>query len=373
MREREAQSDERARGRARREGGFTIIQMVITCAVIAIATTFAIMGIASARTSMRVQSSARQFAGNLEKARSDAIRRHSNSSVQITAANATSYIVTMDFDLDGATESRVITLEDGVTINHDAVTLTFDWRGRLTTAGISLSFEGPDGSYPIQMDVTGSGDITIGEEKFLDDEVPTVTLNNGGAGGDVLNDVATITPTTPTSPTTPPTTTPPTTPPTTTPPTTPPTTTPPTTPPSTTPPTTPPSTPPGGGNPGQGNQPPSTPPTTPPSTTPPSTPPSTPPTGQSCSMTTNKTQASFSACNNGGQQCGSTTVALTLLGAATGTAVSASTVPSHLEVSSPTVSGSIYTFTIRAKNNTRTTSSVVFSGCGTQSVSITTN
>jgi Tfp pilus assembly protein FimT len=387
MTESEAQGIERAHTGARREGGFTVIQLVIAFAVIAIVSTFAFMGIASARTSMRVQSSARQFAGYVEKARSDAIRRHSTATVQITAANATSYVVTLDFDLDGATETRTITLEDGVHINSDAATLTFDWRGRLTGAGLSLSFEGPDGSYPVQLDVTGSGDVTIGEEKFLDAEVPTVTLSNAGVSptGDVSNDVSALTPTTTTPPTTtppttPPTTTPPTTPPTTTPPTTPPTTTPPTTPPTTTPPTTPPTTtppspppsnPPGGGNPGQGNQPPATPPTTPPSTPPSTTPPAT---GTSCSMSVDLASVTINACNNGGNNCGSRSVKVTMVGAATGSTVSATSVPSNLTVTLASQSGSVYTFTIRAKNNTRTTNTVTFTGtsCGTKDVSVKT-
>jgi Tfp pilus assembly protein FimT len=374
MREREAQSGVgRERRRARREAGFTVTQMVITCAIVAILATFAFMGISSARTSMRVQRSAREFAGYVEKARADAIRRHGETTVSILTDDATSYQITMDFDLNGTTETRTISLADGVSINHNAVTLTFDWRGRLTSGGISLSFEGPGGDYTMQLDVTGAGDVTIGEEMFLDSEVPSVTLNNPGAGGDVLNDITPTTTTTTPPTTTPPTTTPPTTtPPTTTPPTTtPPTTTPPpTTPPTTTPPTT---TPPTQTPPTQ-TPPPTTPPaTTPPPTTPPSTTP--PATTPVCSLSVSTQPSSISACNNGGNHCGSTTVGIKVTNPTAGMSVTTVTpLPNHLSVSAPSILNNVYTFTITATKTTRTTATVKFTGCNnTVSASVTTN
>jgi hypothetical protein len=216
--------------------------------------------------------------------------------------------------------------------------------------------------------------VTIGEEKFLDSEVPTVTLNNGAVGGDVLNDVTTTSPTTPTTPPLiPPVTTPPGTPPVTTPPVTPPVTTPPLTPPVTTP---PPPSPPGNGNGngnGYGNQPPpvTTPPLTPPLTPPSTTPPAT---GTSCSMTVDLTSVTINACNNGGNNCGSANVKLSMVGAATGATISATTVPGHLAVSLVSQSGGVYTFRISARNNTRTTNTVTFTGtsCGTKDVSVKT-
>lgn len=90
-------------------------------------------------------------------------------------------------------------------------------------------------------------------------------------------------------------------------------------------------------------------------------------------MTLSKTSASFKSCNNGGNQCGSTTVLVTLLNAPAGTVVSASSVPSNLTVTQNSALLGVYTFTIKAKNNTRTTNDVYFSGCGSpKSVSITT-
>jgi len=72
-------------GRDRRgEAGFSLIQIVIVAAVVAITITFAVIGIANARSAYRVQNSARRFASHLERARTDAVRRE----LQQNAANA---------------------------------------------------------------------------------------------------------------------------------------------------------------------------------------------------------------------------------------------------------------------------------------------
>src|SRR6185295_5271685 len=59
--------------RAKQQQGFTIMQMVITIAIVAVVSTFGIMGIRTARAEFRVQSSARLFASYIEKARADSV------------------------------------------------------------------------------------------------------------------------------------------------------------------------------------------------------------------------------------------------------------------------------------------------------------
>jgi Tfp pilus assembly protein FimT len=76
MRQRAAAS---SRQGGRGEAGFSIIQLVIVVAVVAITITFAVIGIANARASYRVQNSARRFASHIERARTDAIRRHATA------------------------------------------------------------------------------------------------------------------------------------------------------------------------------------------------------------------------------------------------------------------------------------------------------
>ena len=64
----------RNRSTVTQQHGFTIMQMVITIAIIAIVSTFGVLGIKTARAEFRVQSSARLFASYIEKARADSVR-----------------------------------------------------------------------------------------------------------------------------------------------------------------------------------------------------------------------------------------------------------------------------------------------------------
>jgi Tfp pilus assembly protein FimT len=385
MRERESKRLRRARSRvgrarmsARRQRGFTVTQLIVTVAVVAVVAAFSVMGIASARASMRVQQSAREFAGYLEKARTDAIRRHATSSVQLATSGATSYLVTMDFNLDGVTETREVKLQADSRINHSAVTITFDWRGRLTGPGQSISFEATGGKYPVQLDVTGSGDVTIGEEKFLDSEVPTVTLNNTSVSGtgDTIGSIGTAPPAPAPAAPAPPAPAPgnpaPPSP----------------APGDPTPPApapgnpTPPSPAPGNPTPpapAPGNPAPPSP--APGNPAPPSPPPS-PPAAPACTMTvspvtTSAAPLTINACNHGGNQCGSTSVTITLLNFATGATVTATSVESNISVNQLSASNGVFTFRVTSLNDTRTDNSFFFTAgaagaCGTKEVFVRT-
>ena len=91
-------------------------------------------------------------------------------------------------------------------------------------------------------------------------------------------------------------------------------------------------------------------------------------------MSVDLASVTINACNNGGQQCGSTSVKVTMTGAASGATVSATTIPTNLTVTQTAASGGVYTFLIKARNNTRTTNTVTFTGtsCGTKDVSVKT-
>ncbi|MDQ3684722.1 MAG: hypothetical protein M3430_03865, partial [Acidobacteriota bacterium] len=175
------------------ERGVSMLETVIIVALVAVLTVFAFMGVASARANMRLQNSARQFAGYLEKARVDAIRRRGTSIVQTLTDDATSYTVTMDFDGDGTTETRTFNLEEGVWINRVPETITFDWRGRPEGGEESFPFTNDLDDEPLQVDVTGSGDVTLGSQVYEDSEIPEVTLNNTSVGGDVAPDTSSST------------------------------------------------------------------------------------------------------------------------------------------------------------------------------------
>lgn len=162
------------------ERGFTIVQTLVTVAIVAVISAFALMAVGSARASMRLTGSTREFAGYLEKARSNAIRR--NGSSNVTIIDASSYSVTMDFDADGTPETRTIRLQDGVLFKDCiGISATFDWRGRI---GGAIRFElQNDRGLVSDLQLSGSGDVTIGNEHFEDLEIGEVTLNSNVPGG----------------------------------------------------------------------------------------------------------------------------------------------------------------------------------------------
>src|SRR5262245_16512135 len=120
--------------RVKQQHGFTLTQMLFTIAIIAIVSTFGVMGIRTARAEFRLNSSARLFASYIEKARADSVRRHaasgSEASVETFGAGSTSYAVTMDFGT-GTVETRNFQLDAGLDFLTDPLKVTFNWRGRL--------------------------------------------------------------------------------------------------------------------------------------------------------------------------------------------------------------------------------------------------
>lgn len=178
--------------------GFTITQMVITIAIISVVSTFGVLGIRTARAEFRLQNSARLFASYVEKARADAIRRHAESgqesSVETFGPGSTRYDVTMDWG-SGTVETRSFDLESGLSFNTAARKVTFNWRGRISEAWVfQIRSDYLDKNLPV--DVSGSGDITVGEQHFPDQLIPDVEISQ------VTGDVAgTPTPTATPTPT----------------------------------------------------------------------------------------------------------------------------------------------------------------------------
>jgi type II secretory pathway pseudopilin PulG len=172
---------------ATQQQGFTIVQMMITLGIIAIVSTFGVLGIKTARAEFRLQSSARLFASYVEKARVDAIRRHAasgqESSIETFGPGTRNYAVTMDFG--SGLETRTFELEAGMNFSTAAQIVTFDWRGRITEAWVFQVFsEYLERSIPV--DVSGSGDITVGEQHFPDQLIPPVEISE--VTGDVYPD-----------------------------------------------------------------------------------------------------------------------------------------------------------------------------------------
>jgi len=343
--------------------GFSAIELVITCAVLAIVTGFGIVGISNARATVRLSGAAREFATYIEKARMFSIRSHADdaterASITINADKA-SYNVTLDLDGDGDLDTTTVTLPDGVTFDS-VETIAFDWRGRtlntvsgVTSSNAQVSFRLQYDGDIVSIDITGSGDVTVDSVVF-DDSVPNVTLRVGNLASSgttpVTTTPVTTTPvtTTPTIPTTDPTTVTPTDPTTTTP--TDPTTTTPTDP-TTTNPTTPTTT-----NP------------TTPTTTNPTTPttPTTPAVPAVCTITADTSLLRLSL-------DGTSTIKVSH-DASTSLSISGtSSKPTDLQVTggAQTVApGATTSFTVKSKKTLGTYSITFSSSCGSKTVSV---
>lgn len=162
----------------KRQHGFTIIQMLITLAIMAIVSTFGVLGIRSARAEFRLRNSARVFASYIEKARTDSIRRHAapgdESSVETFGPGTNTYEVSMDFG-SGAVEKRIFQLESGLTFETAAKKVSFDWRGRIAKFWVFQIYS-DFLNHSIPVDVSGSGDITVDEQHFPDLSIPEITI-----------------------------------------------------------------------------------------------------------------------------------------------------------------------------------------------------
>jgi type II secretory pathway pseudopilin PulG len=175
----------RRKQKATAQRGFSMMQLLVTLAVVSIVSGLAVYGIASARQRIRLTNSSRMLASYVEKARVDSVRRHPtdpNLMSGIEVLNTTTYRVKMDFDGDGTVETKDFNLDDGVVFATDPIALVFDWRGRLvdlptTEIKVSIAMQwGDDADDQRVVDVTRSGDVTIDSDVYLDD-VPNVNAD----------------------------------------------------------------------------------------------------------------------------------------------------------------------------------------------------
>jgi Tfp pilus assembly protein FimT len=151
------------------ERGSTLIQLLVVLVVIGVVSTFALMRIQSARTSLALQNSMRMFAARIEKARLDAIRRHGSALVEFTTNNQ--YAITMDFDGNGTNPppTRTFNLEPNIIVTNadgsaiavdDLPTFDFGWRGGTPQCFTSIKMQNGLGQSST-LAVTSSGDVTI--------------------------------------------------------------------------------------------------------------------------------------------------------------------------------------------------------------------
>ncbi len=176
----------------RNDHGVGMVELVIVMVLVGIISAFALVQIRSARAALRVQNSVRQLASYMEKARVDAVRRHGNSIVEFT--NATTYSVTMDFNLSGSATTQTFKFQDGVQLaSSELPNVRFNWRGRTVTAGTSCvtTFAVSDGGKNgLSVDVSGSGDVTVENQQPT---LPNVSYVNGINSADGIDTRSVIT------------------------------------------------------------------------------------------------------------------------------------------------------------------------------------
>jgi len=161
------------------QAGYSVIQLLITIAVMTIIAGFAVVSVSRARNHVRMMNSARQFGAYVERARADAVRRHGDTTINLVDNNT--YSVRMDWDGFGNPRIQNFDLESGIVFTTlPGTSITFNWRGRINR---EQSFGFYNGSNSVNINVTGSGDVTFDSEWFFDNSLPPVTLNNGNPGG----------------------------------------------------------------------------------------------------------------------------------------------------------------------------------------------
>lgn len=148
------------------EIGAGLLEIVIVILIMAVVTTFAVLGITKVRYDYLLSTTGDTLKSYLEKAGSDARRRHAQGSYRsvVQVLSPTSYQVLIDFDGDGQIESRIINLPKEVTFfyNSAAPKATFDWRGNIEEGSATFILKTYQ-NQTLQTKVTGSGDTSINE------------------------------------------------------------------------------------------------------------------------------------------------------------------------------------------------------------------
>jgi Tfp pilus assembly protein FimT len=153
--------------------GFSVVELLIVVAMIAVFSGFAFMKIVRARQLMIRANSAQEIVSYLEKARLDSVRRRPSAvseMAQVSIVNATFYSVTIDADGNGTLDApRVMRLRSDTDIQFTGTfprTIYFNWRGRtvdntnaITTPAVITLSSASYGSTVINVSDTGQPSI----------------------------------------------------------------------------------------------------------------------------------------------------------------------------------------------------------------------
>lgn len=122
--------------------GFSVMELLIVVAMIAVITGFALIQIVEARQDMTRENAAQLLAVHLEKARLDSLRRHPgipDEMAQVSIINESFYSFTIDADGNGTLDApQVVSLPAGSNLQFNDPyprTIYFNWRGRTVDSG----------------------------------------------------------------------------------------------------------------------------------------------------------------------------------------------------------------------------------------------
>ena len=164
--------------------GFSVLELLIVVSIISVLSGFALMQITRARQAMIRENAAREFAGYLEKARVDSVRRHATASsqmAQVSIINSTYYTVTIDANGDGALDTpKVVSLAaDSLVLNGPFPrTIYFNWRGRTVDSAGNIALPN---YVTISNTLTSRIDLTTAGQPSLAGSQPASSAVNNSA------------------------------------------------------------------------------------------------------------------------------------------------------------------------------------------------
>lgn len=149
------------------EAGAGLLEVVIVVLIMAIVTTIAVLGITKVRYDFLLSTTGDALKSYLEKAGSDARRRHAQGSSRsvVQVLSPSSYQVQIDFNGDGQIDTRVINLPKEVTFSYNLASppkATFDWRGNIEEGSATFTLKTYQ-NLTLQTQVTGIGDASVNE------------------------------------------------------------------------------------------------------------------------------------------------------------------------------------------------------------------
>ncbi|MBB3047506.1 type IV fimbrial biogenesis protein FimT [Litorivivens lipolytica] len=141
----------------RKQGGYTLLEILITLAVVAIVASLAVPSFQNMIATQRVRSAANDLVATLNFARSEAVKRNATVTITPAAGGWTDGWTTAS----GGTTLRVQDGYEGITLTGDPAStpLSYGGDGRRNGSDVEIEIEPPSGSgapsYCIEMSATG--------------------------------------------------------------------------------------------------------------------------------------------------------------------------------------------------------------------------